>query len=385
MEEILRIVERLLKTEDRTKLVNQFYKKFCEIKINDRTESGYFFEYVLPKINELHNKDIIRKDILYLSLLGSNNLELLRKCIKFNKNILELDLASPTKLYDYCVYKRQHWFGHFVSSGKTSKIANRKIVNSILTLRLIELSNSLDISVENLKEVLLEIDGEMLSDFWKNYILQIKHFIDIVEFCQQRSPAIPTNDIFPYVRENSVLQTFSNYFELRESNWKDILRWIQKEETHSENKAQSTNFIAFTILGHLLNCITKTPNLNVIEAVENAKTDLLNIQDIRFQLELLENIFAMIFSESKHFSNERDSRLVCERKEIRLVLYLLKEVLEEMKMKPFLEKDSEEYSKFSQLNKLVADGLWRIDLIESVKSPEKCEKHLLRYMLSPPE
>ncbi|XP_023016666.2 zinc finger FYVE-type containing 26 spastizin isoform X1 [Leptinotarsa decemlineata] len=378
MEEILRVLERLPKSEDHSKLTNQFYKKFSEYQVGDRSENEYLFEYVLPKINDLHNKNIIRKDILYLSLLGSNNLELLNKCMKFHKRVLELDIGSPTKLYDYVVYERQHWFKEFIGSSEISKIFDEKIVNLVQTLRFIELTNSSDISVDNVKNLLNHINKDRLPLFWQRYMQQVIHFIGIVEFCQRDSSTEATNEVFTYLTENSTFQTFSHFLDIKQFNWNEILLWLQQEDSLLSSKTQSTNFIAFSILGHLLNCLTKTPGLNLIETVNITKTNMLNIQDASLQIELLENIFALLFY-------EQESRLICERKETRLLIFLLKEILEEIKLKTILDKDSEEFSKLLYLNKLVTDGLWRMELIEAVKGSEKCEKYLLKYMLSSPE
>ncbi|CAH1163868.1 unnamed protein product [Phaedon cochleariae] len=388
MEEMLRLIDRISKTDDHKKLINQLYKKLSEYKY-DKNESGYLWQYLFPKIIDLSNKGIVHMDILYLSMLAFNNEELLKKLIEYYKTVLDVDIKNPTKLYDYCVLKKQHWFTNIISDDNFV-ISDKAISNDISILRLVETTNSTSIDVGLTKFLLMRINIENLDSFWREYVEQISYFIDFAEFAKSKSPSIETDDLLSVMKNNTSLQTFSDYLDLKTSDWKEILQWIHKEESLIvTSKTQSMNFVIFGILGNLLNCIMRSSNLDIHHAVQNIKAELLGIQNISSQVEVLENIFVLLFIHSNYFqsnySNQLNIELICQRNEIRLILYLLKELVDQVKLKYFHMKDSEDYSRLLILSNLVADGMWRMELIENVKKAVKCENNLLKYMLSPPE
>ncbi|CAG9863410.1 unnamed protein product [Phyllotreta striolata] len=387
MEELLKLIEKLSRREnDYNKLVNLFYKKVGEFKQIDKNESGYLSEYILPKINDLCNKEILQKDILYLSLIGCQNFELLQRFIKYHENSIDIHLEKPTTLYDYCVCKKDHWFNKFISK-KTLSITDQNILSKICILRLIHLTNTNDLNLNLLKILLSEIDHYNVQTFWTNYIKLMKFFDKFIDYCEANLSNTNVRDIFNHFRENCILHAFSNYFKFKTANLNEILEFIkEEEELFKTPNNQSVQFEAFMIVGNLFRCITKTPNLNIDDTVKTIKQRLLNIDQLSMQLLLLEDIFTAIFAESRYVHVKmEENALICEEKEVRLILYLVKDVLEEIKLKYTPAKDSAEHIRLSRLNKVVADATWRMELIRSVKENSKCEKFLLKYMLSSPE
>ncbi|KAF7283088.1 hypothetical protein GWI33_001492 [Rhynchophorus ferrugineus] len=105
------------------------------------------------------------------------------------------------------------------------------------------------------------------------------------------------------------------------------------------------------------------------------------------QIELLEIIFATIFIKKSDIKANQleleNSNLpisfICKKKEVRLLLFILKTVTDKVWLEKQYPQGSEACKRLDQLRKNVTDALWRLDLIESLP---KCKKSLLHYMLA---
>lgn len=389
MEEILIIVESLLKSETAEDLQREFYKKFCKFKGTEKNEETYLSEYVFPKLQLLYDENILQKDIVYLMLIAHSNLELLEKCIGYDKSIFQLNIADPSSLYDYTIFKKRHWFYEVLSSyDKVKGIFNKNINNKILALKLIEVTNNPEISIEQIKIFLENIDTADIDPFWKCYIKEIGHIINTIEFCERVGHSASANEIFFYMSEHCALETFSKYIDITEVEWNEILdKLYEEEELHAHSDVQS-QFLAFYILGSIFKIVLKENNtkLNVNEVLEDIKSKILSLKSKLLQIEILENIFAVLFLKTSHIlQNEAEEEFICKEKQIRLILYFIKMVIDEVKLKHLYDKDSDEYFRFNNLNKYVTDAIWRTELIEDIKEPAKCENNLLKYMLASPQ
>ncbi|XP_072390542.1 zinc finger FYVE domain-containing protein 26 homolog isoform X1 [Diabrotica undecimpunctata] len=388
MEEISKLIEKITRPDssNQNKHINLLYKKISEYKPIDKHDTGCLFEYILPKIYDLYQKDIIKRDVLYLSLIGAHNVDVLQIFLKYHEATLNVNLENATRLYDYCVCKKKHWFNEILTTDNIF-ITNQKILNKILTLQIIGITNSNKFDTQHVKRLLENIDKKDIHPFWKKYFIVTEYFLKIMDYVKTNISSLNAHDIFCHINENAALETFSNYLPLKSSNLEQARQLIIQEENIFEIKNHhSTQFEAFIILRNLFNCITRIPNINISDEVNDIKERLLNIADFALQLELLEIIFVTIFLEKNHLSNKVDDcKMVCEEKEVRLLLFLVKEVLDEVKLNNTPSKGSVEYAKLSQLNKVVADTIWRMELIGDIKGTSKCEKNLLKYMLSSPE
>ncbi|XP_057660811.1 zinc finger FYVE domain-containing protein 26 homolog [Diorhabda carinulata] len=387
MEEILKTLEKVSKRDsEHGRQVNLLYKRISEFELTNKYQHGYLTEYILPKIYDLCERDIIKEDILYLSIIGNQNFVLLNKFLRYIDNTIGINIKNPTKLFDYCLCKKNHWFSQILSTDRIY-IPNRTISNKILILQLINLTNFNEFDVDHIKNLLKNLNKEDIETYWNRYFRKIEYAVKIIEYIKTNEPLVVTREVFNFFQKHSALETFSNYLDLKQSCLEEIYDFIKEEEEIFETfNVQCIQFEAFSILKKLLDCITKTPNLNISETVREIKEKLLNITNFTLQLELLEDVFASLFIETYHLHSEiNESILICEEKEVRLIIYLVKDVLEEIKTKNIPSKDSPEHQRLSQLHKVISDAIWRMELIRNVKDNEKCDKYLMKYMLSTPE
>lgn len=393
MEEILIIIESLLKSEveEGSNLHRKFYKKVCKFKFTEKNEITYLTEYALPKIQLLCDKQILRKDIMYLTLIAYNNLDVLKKCFEFDKSVYKLKIEDPSSLYDYGIFKKQHWFYEALNNYDEVKANfNKNISHKILALKVIEVTNSREIPLEQIKILLENIDTVDMDVFWKYYIKEIQHLIRVTDFCKKAVPSANTNEIFLYMSEHCILETFSKYIDITKLEWNEMLIKIYEEEELHQNSddTQSQQFLSFYILGNIFKIVLFAENntkLNVNETLEDIKSKIFSLKSKLTQVILLENIFAILFIKTNHIFSDVEETFICKEKQIRLILYFIKMVIDDIKLKNLYSKESEEYFRFNELNKYVTDAIWRTELIEDIKEPGKCETNLLRYMLASPQ
>lgn len=393
MEEILIIIESLLRPEvgEETNLKRKFYKQFCKFKFNEKNEVIFLTECIFPKIQLLCDKQILQKDIIYLSLIGYSNLDILKKLFEFDKSIYKLKIEDPSSLYDYGILKKRHWFYEAINNYNGPKDNfNKNISHKMLTLKIIEVTNVPDISVEQIKVLLKNVDTMNIDLFWKYYIKEIEHLIRMTDFCKETVPNANTNEIFHYMSVHCILETFSQYIDISKVEWNKLLNKIYEEEELHRNSddTQSQQFLAFCILGNIFKIVLLTENnaeLNVNETLEDIKFKIFSFKNKLMQITLLENIFAIMFIKTNHIFPKMEEKFLCKEKHIRLILYFIKMIINDIKLRNLYSKESEEYCRFNNLNKFVTDAIWRMELIEDIKEPGKCETNLLRYMLASPQ
>ncbi|KAJ8962783.1 hypothetical protein NQ318_001182 [Aromia moschata] len=389
MEEISTLLDQLKTEADKglLQVKKRFYKLFCGYKFIKENEENFLFEYLLPTIYTLYSTKVLRKDIVYLTLIAYGNLELLQICIKYDKTVFKLKVECPASLYDYCLFKK-HWFDRILRSRHENTVFNKDVWNKILTMRLIQTTNLSEIDVDEVKIILQKIHLENLESFWKYYVQEIHHLIDLFNFYKNGCSS-DVNEFFSYTTKNSTLDSLSKYIKFSDVNWNDILDKIRNEENLHQvvSNHQSEAFESFLILGNIFRLILlENNNININEIIEDIKRRILDIKNVTLQITLLENLFVTIFMKNNHLldSNLKDD-FICKERDIRLVLHLLKVTLDEITLKNMYAKDSPEYSRFINLSKDVTDAMWRMELVTNVKDPDKYELRMLKYMLASPQ
>ncbi|KAJ8925266.1 hypothetical protein NQ315_009094 [Exocentrus adspersus] len=392
MDEILIGIENLLKIEhgEKTKMQTWFYRIFCKYGFDNENEI-YLREYILPKIQQLYDRHVLRKDILYLTLIAYSNIGVLKQCIEYDKYVYKLRTRDACSLSDYSIFKGKHWIYECLTTyNEITESFNENVSQRILSLKIIGCTNDLKISLGEVVTLLKSIDITYLDTFWSFYIKNVNYLMKIVDFCKDSASSLDVDEVFYYALEHSTLEAFSKYLDIPKLQWEEMLHTINEEEDlHHNDNLQSRHFLSFFVLGNVFKLILPTGNImevNINELLYDLKLKILSIKNLSLQVEILENIFVILFVKSDHIvENNLESRFICNEKQIRLILYFLKMVMDDIKLLNAFNKKSEEFVKFNTLNKSVADAIWRIELIENVKEQRKYETNLLRYMLAPPE
>lgn len=377
MDQLISSLDKLLKYKNEDP--SRFYTYLSDCNLNEHDEK-YFIDSLIPKIYYLYDKQILQKDLVYLSLLASQNLVLLQKFLDYDKSIFVLNIEDPVSLYDYYVYKKKHWLYEIIDNPENEKLLPLKnIYNKFNMIKYVKETNISVVDINQLDKLTTEINLEYLDEFWKVYVEEITRFIDSVKFCKSLKTEAGDSELFMFASKNTLLDTLSNYTDLSDpTEWENILNKLVS------NSDQFNIFTGFIILATLINLLiyeNHNPNLkkdHINALFENVKTKLIELRDKQLQITLLENIFFLMFHRKSH-------EFTCKEKEIRFVLFLLKSVTEELKLKKVYDKHSDHYRRLSTLSIYVTDALWRLDLILNTKITPKIEEQLLHYMLAPPE
>ncbi|KAJ3648482.1 hypothetical protein Zmor_020282 [Zophobas morio] len=381
MDPLVSSLDKLLKCKNEDPA--RFYTYLSDYTLTEHDEK-HFIESFIPKVYYLYDKKVLRKDLVYLSLLAGENHHVLEKFIEYDKSIFVLNIDDPVSLFDYYVYEKKHWVYEIVNnpSGFDKLIPLKTIYNKLKMIKFIYETNFPEVDIEYLHSLSAQIDVEVLDDFWKFYVDEIIKFIEVVRFCKPLlKREVSDSELFAFGSSNALLDTLSRFVDLGDpARWDTILNRL-KLNTNEDELNVFTGFMIIATLIRLLlqeNYNTNNQKKDFVNSVfEDVKTWLLSLQNKQLQVELLENVFSLLFHRSRN-------EFTCKEKEIRFILFLLKSVIEELQLKKTHEKTSPEHKKLSSLMNLVTDSLWRLDLIINTKMTPKIEERLLNYMLAPP-
>lgn len=389
--ELSNLIDTLLQSGEVTsEQLASFYKCFGVYQAKNKQDEKYLHDTIFLKIEKLVTRNILRKDLLYLSALASNNVYLVKEITKHERNIYTFDIEDSSSLYSYCIFENKHWIKEVLKNSQLYlKKFDATIYNKLLLLKIIIRTQSNNINVEDICSILESIEEDTFEDFWKYFIKEMRRTVNVTNFCGKLS-AQSKCEIFNYSVDHCILDVLDKFVSFKKADFDDLLEAIKEDEAfYSEPSVQSQIFLGFIILSSILQILilgNDDKNTMVINVVQNITEKLLNIKNGKYQLELLENIFALMFLKNTHLSqNLQEEEFICSEKEVRLILYLLKSIIEEIKIKNLYEKHSEEYVRFNHLCKCISDAAWRMELIVNVKSSEKCERNFLKYMLAQPE
>lgn len=375
----------------------EYFKNVSSLETNENAIEDIFFEKIVnysdkdaslqmdqisKLIEQMYNEGKISRDVLYLSLLSNTNNFLINELIKYEKSVVKI-LDYPGSLYDFVISKNRQWFEISIENDDLSNIFDQNILNTVNILKLVYYTNKhLKPNEEDLKTNFQE-----LNEFWKTYFTKIQFLWDVIDYCISIEPNIDLNEIFVYSSRNPCIKILVNYLKCDQFKYEEILNILQKEDKAYNSTKQVDNILAYSILITIFNSIKEIGSLSNIRILINKlKEKLLSISNKKMIIKLLENIFTILFIMTNNFTNRQESNtFICQELEIRLILFILKELLDETKTKGFFNVNSSEYADFLSIQKYVANALWRVELISKVKSPQKCERKLLKYMLAMPE
>lgn len=379
-------LSELISNNSTEKHVKELYKILSTLQLSEE-ETSIFIDIIQPKLVVLINNGTLDKVSVYLSLLANPDTNIIRNFCEFEKASFELDMTDPNSIFKYTVYTKQHWFANIILNTSYDRNFSQDIVLFIKVLRLIYYSNSSVVNIETIRGLLDTLEKSDLQDkFVAYYIRELRQVIKVVTFIKPKlagNKNTSVSKIYHSATSQSALETFSDYLDLSDTEISEQILLELKDE-HV--------FTAYSILLNLIKSLKQCKEgLNAKEdrissTIEETKLRLLNLLDAPQQLELLENIFVLLFMQNRNLNQtDTDSEeFYCHENEVRLILLFLKSVCEELRLKNQFKKQSAAYGRFLDLNKKVIDGLWRFELIMGVES-EKFSKNIVRYLLAPPE
>ncbi|KRT81269.1 hypothetical protein AMK59_5261, partial [Oryctes borbonicus] len=375
------------------------------ISLDDQEE---FREAIVPWIYKLYEHGIIRREVLYISLL--TNLNILNIFLEYESTILKLDLRRPKSLFDFVYYRNEHWLIDVIESLDEHSYLKSNLLAVLIILKVILLTSSTETNIDELRNFLSR-DIHDVEPFFKLYIENVSLLANVVQFIKSNNKQ-DVNNTFYLLSERSLLNGLSEMIDISNNlYWNDISRFLIENDDFNRNYfyhlsnnnptyTDEETFTAFTILINVINCLKASKSINegspnrdnITSTLENVKDGLINCKNRTLQIELLQNIFALIFLRNNDFTCNTENSFFCKESEIRLLLSLLKSIFEELKKK-YSNRIFPGFNHFVDLNMYVIDGYWRLELLNSVKknwystsyqSNDK-GKDILYYMLSSPE
>lgn len=334
-------------------------------------------------IGQLYNEGKISRDILYLSVLSNTDNFLINELIKYEKSVVKI-LDYPGSLYDFVVCENRQWFEISIENSDLSNMFDQHILNIVNILKLVYYTNKhLKPNAEEWKANFQE-----LNEFWKTYYTKIKFIWDVIDYCTSVELIKNLDEVFVYSSQNACIKILVNFLKCEQFKYEEVLHILQKEDKAYNSMKQVDNILAYSICMTIFNSIQDVSSVsNIRILITKLKEKLLSISNKKMIVELLENIFTILFITTNNFTNRQVefNTFICQEPEMRLVLFILKELLDETKAKGLFNVNSSEYADFLSIQKYVTNALWRMELISKVKSPQKCERKLLKYMLAMPE
>ncbi|KAL3287108.1 hypothetical protein HHI36_001589 [Cryptolaemus montrouzieri] len=153
LEDIIFLIDELYFStlEEQDQKLRVFYKNFARLKLSQEHQHG-FLKIVMPKIHSLLTKSVIRKDLLLLSLLSEQNFNILELFLEYEKGCFELNLQQPSSLYDFCIFKKEHWILEIIRNFNQidEGVFGSNICNKLIVLK------SLDLTINEFNPKLLE-------------------------------------------------------------------------------------------------------------------------------------------------------------------------------------------------------------------------------------
>ncbi|XP_044744679.1 zinc finger FYVE domain-containing protein 26 [Coccinella septempunctata] len=351
---------------------------------------------VMPKIQLLIDKGTLRKDLISLSILATQNFNLLEKLLKYEKEYFYLNLDQYSSLYKFCIFKKEHWIAAVEKNFRPSSF-ERRVFSDDISKKLIVLK-CLDSTINkfNLNKIVSALkDYEEFhgnDDTLDHLVFELKKFLDIIMFCRGIGNDVDEKEVYNVMCAKNILDTLSIFIPLEKTeNWPSITQKLKKYDesyysTCSDLLKKSEVFKVFTILATVFNIqyIYTTEPHSMNDVLEELKKKLLSIDNSTLVLELLEDIFAILFLTEKHMDESKPDIFKNNEAVIRSILYVVKGAIEELQLKG-IYRNSENYERFTSLCRYVHDTLWRLQIVTTVKSkPVRDSEKILCYMLASP-
>lgn len=375
-------IEYIANNNDTETYEEEAYEILSEIQYSEPLNE------IIPIIYNLCKCEKLSKYYVYLSLLANEDVNVLQRFSTYDKSVADINSLNEIEIFEYVVYKKKHWFLKILEKydtlGKSS--FNSEIYQKILMIKLIELTNSAEIETEKIKSVLSAITN-CDDEFMRLYKKEIEFTLKLVAFLQELNKETnKTTQMFNFVIRNSLLKSFCEFLSLAErKNWKRIAEFLRENSRNVDE--ENDVFICFTIIHTILEMITTK---NYFDGVlEQSKEDFLRITDPKLKLLVIKLTFTLIFLQKHHLKHNdlANNEYLNNTRTLSTILQFLKATFDTIKLQKIFHKNTEEYNVFVELNKNLADAIWRYELIADVKL-SKCtilRRHPISYMLAPPE
>ncbi|KAF5289881.1 hypothetical protein FQR65_LT02015 [Abscondita terminalis] len=392
-EELLSCINEIILKKDLSpcNLTKRFYRFISQIPAEEIDTANE--NCVLPKIYELIQNKQIKKDLVFLSLLANNDKNVISKFIDYEKSLIKLDLKNPTLFYDYCLFTEKHWILDIIQNDITfDDVFTANSLSILKNLRLICTTNQENINLDKIYDILCKVDRSD-NAFLNEYVQYVNKVLDVVQLCKKYLHSENNSlvsEIYYYSANNSLLNTFSKFLNLQSfATCNDVLLKLKMYNALADYEIL-TGFLAINSVLYCLklckNNIISNDKDEISERIKEIEIKLIGMENRSLQIEVLENIFVLLFVQEQHLtSNDKSTDFYCTEKEVRLILMLVKAICDEIKTSNVLDKESKEYSRFTSLNNTVMDGLWRLELVTECSNSEKMLHNMIPYLLARPE
>lgn len=400
------VLEELLMKNQDNSTKDKFYKYFSSLNYESNKD---LVEDILPKIHKLFKKNVLSKNILYLSLLLNDNRPILDACFEWEKVNFNLDdcFKDPNKWFDYTIYTKKHWFYHLISNyWETTNETLANIQDKLLYLQLVTITNEPDSpkfsKLGDITKKCLQVPSSGIDPFWIFYVKEVNLILKILEICHSKDNFnIHPREFIDYSTKHSILSVCSEYSNLTKT-YKEVENLLtelnQSTPPHNENLShQIQTLSSFGVLANLLKLILPSlrdnqPYSSVNEEIKHIQSQFLQLKDHKLQIELLQLIFTITFLQFEHvkwtestFNIAQSYNFICNEKEVRLILFILKSLIENIEFNKIFENDPHCTEKLNRLHGLVIDATRRLDIVLNTVSLQKYEGKFLYYMLATPE
>lgn len=352
-------------------------------------------------LNDLSEKNKLNKDIVYLCLLPQQNLRILKQFLNFEQEFFNnCCITDSSSLFRYSLYKNKHWLFHILDKEIPS-LSNQKIYEKLLLLKLNYITNLENINYMQISDILTKIPSRKVTTdiFLQFYITEIRWNLELYHFISKRT--LKTVEKFKIVEKKPCLDILSNYFDIKDLNnyenineilikheeYLTVLRGIKTLEEFEIKPIQELDvYNGFCLLKVFEYVILYNKNDDIQKRLKQIKHQFLQSKDQEFKLEVLENIFAMLFLQNKivNLDQTEENMFICSKNNVFFIASFLKSILKEIKRKynTTEEKLSGFYIRLSNLISNVSDCLWRLELLKSQDVIEEDAKNTINLMLS---
>lgn len=423
---VVKNLKKLLKkafkeVEEEKPACSEIYYVLANLAV-PQDETKEFLEDVVPQIYTLCDVGMLKKEILYLSLLANNTTKVLNLFLEHESRTLILNLSNSFTIFDFCNHRREHWFTEVIQDRVPASKAkfSKELYNSIKILKLINITNEPIGHVRHIEELLSEIESSINDKFLKSYVQEIIQLVRTIRFVNGLRREAKNDVIYiDFLNRHSLLEILSNYLDLRcETYWREVAQILSDRENYrletydtqrvdQKDYTELGHFIAFTSIHNIIKCIEmykfefyvsidKMKEVN--DLLESTQKIIVNLGNIHLVLEILENIFALLFMKDKHVSvgNKKGSKsdvassdsvdFYCNDEPlVRMIISFLRSVIDQLKSKNVFGLQSEEYKRFLEIAKWVVDAQWRLDIVNDDDSEKEGPRNVVYYMLAGPE
>ncbi|XP_045461225.1 zinc finger FYVE domain-containing protein 26 [Harmonia axyridis] len=394
---IIKELDLLISDEEEKKFEGRNVYKFiaCWKISQEREQAIGFLKIVMPKIQFLIEKGLLRRDLIFLSILATQNFNFLEKLLKYEKECFSLNVDHYSSLYTYCIFKKEHWISAVEKNFRPSfetRVFSDNISKKLIVLKCLNSTiNKFNLNkiVSALKDY-EEFHGN--DDTLDHLVFELKKCLDIIIFCRSIRGDVDEKEVYNVMCAKNMVETLSIFIPLEKTeNWLSIAQKLKKYDesyynTCPDSLKKSEVFKLFTILATVFNIekIYRTEPLSMTKILDDLKNKLLKIDNPPLILELLEDIFAILFLSEKHLDESKPDVFKNNEAVIRSILYIIKEVIGVLKLKG-VYKNTENCERFTTLCRYVHDTCWRLEIVSTLKtnSINNSEK-ILHYMLASP-